>query len=754
MFSRAAGEEGWTLHAEGRVGADAAPPERARIDPEALTAGLTPEDVSAFYRSKADEGVHLGPRFRTMRALWSGDGEAAGEVALPASVDRRGAEVHPVLLDGCLQVVATARKRAGLEDDGAYLVFGCDRFWLSEALGEQVLCHARLRPPSEAATSGDGPLEVISGDLRIYTPDGVEIGGLSGYTVKRATRAALLSATEGVKDLLYEVVWRDADLAESAPPADFLPGPAAVAAAADPFSAYLAAEGVDAAGRAALLGDLERLAWSYALMTLERMGWERRPGETLDPEPLRQGLGVAEEHRKLFRRICELLVAAGVLEIQGDGFGVMVGADEPLPAGLPADPEQFADWMAGQYPHGSNEIGLFRRSAGALADVLVGRADPLTLLFSSGEPTAADLYRKAPVARAANRMLRDAVARLLSDLPSERRLRVLEVGAGTGSATAAVLPELPEGRLDYFYTDISAGFFAEAEAQFGGAEAGIDYRVLDIEVDPIEQGFDRHGYDLVIASNVLHATRLLPETLAHCRAVLAPSGQLVALENLRGQGWLDLTFGQLDGWWRFADDYRPHHALAGPAVWCRALADAGYEAAEVLGLETSDSTATPDRGVIIAAGPVEVTEPAGLWLIAADSSGVADGLAAELAARNQAVVLAGDGPAAGGAAATPGVTRLEVESERRDSWRDHLEALPGDIPLCGVVHLTGADGHGPGATTDELAGDIRRSAASALALLQGLADTGTTPGSGVWFVTRGAQVLEKEQTGGLAGATL
>ena len=756
IFSRGAGAEGWTLHAEGQVGVDATPPERARIDPDALTAGLTREDVSAFYRSKADEGVHLGPRFRTLRALWSGDGEAAGEVVLPESVDRRATEVHPVLLDGCLQVVATARKRSGLEDDGAYLVFGCDRFWLAAALPERVFCHARLRPPSEAAASGDGPLEVISGDLRIFGADGVQIGGLSGYTVKRATRAALLTATEGTEDLLYEVVWRDRDLAPAMPPADFLPGPAAVAAAADPFSAYLAAEGVDAPGRAALLGDLERLAWSYALVTLERMGWERQACATLDPEQLRQRLGVAEEHRKLFRRMFELLGAAGVVENEGDGFRVVVGADDPLPAGLPADPEEFADWMAAQYPHGSNEVGLFRRSAGALADVLVGGADPLTLLFSSGEPTAADLYRKAPVARAANRMLRDAVARLLGDLPADRRLRVLEVGAGTGSATAAILPELPEGRLDYVYTDISAGFFAEAEAQFGGLEAGIDYRVLDIEVDPITQGFDRHGYDLVIASNVLHATRLLPETLAHCREVLAPSGQLVALENLRGQGWLDLTFGQLDGWWRFADDYRPHHALAGPEVWRRALADAGFTGAEVLGLETSDSTATPDRGVIIAAGPAEVTEPAGVWVLAADHSGVADGLATELAARNQAVVLAGPEPGSNGSEGpgTSGVSRVQVEPEQRDSWRALLEALPGDIPLRGVVHLTGTDGHGPGATTDELAGDTRRAAASALALLQGLADADAIPANGVWFVTRGAQVLEKERTGELAGATL
>ena len=167
----------------------------------------------------------------------------------------------------------------------------------------------------------------------------------------------------------------------------------------------------------------------------------------------------------------------------------------------------------------------------------------MPLLFSSEEPSAADLYRKAPAARAANRMLGDAVAALLREVPDERPLRILEVGAGTGSATAAVLPELPVGRYHYVYTDISAGFFAEAESLFGGPEASIEYRVLDIEQDPVAQGFDPHSYDLIIASNVLHATRYLDETLRHCRDLLAPSGQLVALENLRVQGWLDLTFG-------------------------------------------------------------------------------------------------------------------------------------------------------------------------------------------------------------------
>ena len=63
----------------------------------------------------------------------------------------------------------------------------------------------------------------------------------------------------------------------------------------------------------------------------------------------------------------------------------------------PGDIEEFVTRMIKRYPHGSTEIGLFQRCGGALADVLRGRADPLTLLFSSGEPTPADLYLKAPV---------------------------------------------------------------------------------------------------------------------------------------------------------------------------------------------------------------------------------------------------------------------------------------------------------------------------------------------------------------------
>ena len=756
VFSKG-GESEWTLHVECRVPAGAPiPPATERIDLEALKTGMSTMDVTAYYRARADTGIDLGPSFQTLGSIWARPGEALGEVSIPETLDRTGLEIHPLVLDGCFQVVGAARGLAGTQGSTTYLPFGWDRMWLAGKLPERVFCHVCMSTVSEETgnETAEAP-QVQTGELRIYDPNGVLIGNLSGYTVKRATREALLSAIQGIDDLLYEVVWRENPLAPGLEYADFFPAPSRVKKNALMFDDYLRDAGVEPEGRSALLADLEQWSRSFALANLDRLGWQRRIGDTVEPEELRRRLKVKAEHKRLFRRMLEMLAKSGVLEERDDGFAVLLGSGDPWPKELPENPEAFADQMAERYSHGLTEIGLFRRSGSALVDVLRGRADPLTLLFSSGEPTAADLYLRAPVARAANRMLGEAVRTLMSGLPVGRRLRVIEVGAGTGSATASVLPELPAGRFEYVYTDISAGFFSEAEARFGDAGGAIEYRPLDIEKDPIEQGFEAHAYDLMIASNVLHATRYLEETLGHCRKLLAPSGQVVALENLSGLGWMDLTFGQLDGWWRFADDYRPHHALASPAVWRQALGDAGFAEVEVLGVDEADTSRTFDKGVIVAQGPAEVKESPSLWILAADEGGAAADLAERLAARNQTVVLTGrEYPSAHDWAGNPGVRLVGMEAARRESWHALLENIPRDLPLGGLVHFAALDGHGAKATTDEIANDVQRAGASALAMVQGLADSDLTPEKGVWFVTCGAQILERERGGEIAGATL
>ena len=757
ILSRGGTDQEWTLHAEGRVSTSPSPgasPVAASVSPARLKADLAPIELTAYYRAKAEVGIDLGPSFRTLVALWSRPGEALGEVCLPNSVAETGLDIHPLVLDGCFQVMGAARAPVGSNEGVTYLPFGWERLTLPDRLPDRLLCHVRLRGVSNSA--GTELPEVISADIALYELGGAPIGVVSGYTVKRATRSALLAAVDGIEELLYEVTWRDCALPAGMPSADFLPSPSATASRSQPFSRYLAEEGVKVADETDLQAEMERASWCYALLALESLGWTRTASEVVDPSELRERLAVLPEHDRLFLRMLEILARSGVLQPKGAGFAVTVGAAEPLPDEMPRDGEAFLAKLTERFPHATNEVGLFRRCAGALPEVLRGNEDPLSLLFGDSEPRAGDLYRRAPVWRAANRMLGAVVQTLLDKLPEGRRLRVLEVGAGIGSATECILPELPGGNFDYMYTDISAGFFAEAEARFNAEGHSIDYRVLDIEKDPAAQGLELHGYDLVIAANVLHATRYLDETLAHCGALLAPSGLLVALENQRDRSWMDLIFGQLDGWWRFADGYRADHALVGPDVWRRALAHAGFTESAVLGVDQSQAASLPDRGVIVAQGPAEIALSAGSWILAADRGGVAAALATQLAARNQRVVLAGGGLERTGVAAEgeAEIVAAPVQMERRESWRALVEGLPPDVPFAGVVHLVAQDGHGADATTAEMAADMKRTAASALALVQGIADADAVPEKGLWFITRGAQVLERERIGQLSGAGL
>ena len=189
------------------------------------------------------------------------------------------------------------------------------------------------------------------------------------------------------------------------------------------------------------------------------------------------------------------------------------------------------------------------------------------------------------------------MGRLRASLPPGRVLRILEVGAGTGGATAALLDALPEGAARYCFTDLSQLFLAAAAKRF--ARADLQFARLDIEQDPQPQGFAPESLDLIVAANVLHATSDVRQSLAHIRGLLAPGGVLVLVETTEARRWVDIVFGLTEGWWRFADrDLRPDHPLLSRTRWLEVLAEAGF---------TAD--ALPAGEIVLAQKPLPATLP-------------------------------------------------------------------------------------------------------------------------------------------------
>ena len=159
-------------------------------------------------------------------------------------------------------------------------------------------------------------------------------------------------------------------------------------------------------------------------------------------------------------------------------------------------------------------------------------------------------------------------------------LRVLEIGAGTGGTTTNLLEGLKSEfgeRLysKYSYTDISSGFFVAAKERFKGYQ-NIEFSVLDITKDPLEQGFEEGGYDLIVAANVIHATPYLKDTLKNVRKLLHPKGRLLLQELDMQAKWMGFIMGGFPGWWLGDKDDRPDEPYISPERWDRELKASGF----------------------------------------------------------------------------------------------------------------------------------------------------------------------------------
>ncbi|RAL00155.1 polyketide synthase [Aspergillus ibericus CBS 121593] len=161
---------------------------------------------------------------------------------------------------------------------------------------------------------------------------------------------------------------------------------------------------------------------------------------------------------------------------------------------------------------------------------------------------------------------------------SSPQLRILEIGAGTGSATAGALRALVDYRGDrsfsrYVVTDITPGFLIPLQEQHGSQ---LEYAVLDISLPPADQGFDVSSFDLVIASNVIHATPSLNKTLSNVKTLLRPGGWLMLHELSAAVPYVDWVMGTLPGWWLGEADQRLGRPYVTVERWNDELVKAGF----------------------------------------------------------------------------------------------------------------------------------------------------------------------------------
>ncbi|KAL5583932.1 hypothetical protein FOVSG1_015283 [Fusarium oxysporum f. sp. vasinfectum] len=216
---------------------------------------------------------------------------------------------------------------------------------------------------------------------------------------------------------------------------------------------------------------------------------------------------------------------------------------------------------------------------GNMGDILYGKKTSLEVLVPDGLLT--EMYQEGHMLVGAYPQLSNAL-RCLGHASS--RLRILEIGAGTGGATRVAMRALsgPNGiksYASYTFTDISPGFLTSAKSSLQEFP-DMEFSILDIEQDPEEQGYDA-VYDVVLASQSIHATASMARTLDNCRRLLKPGGKLILVESTRTRVLAGLLYGTMTGYWLGIDDDRSEGPFMSIQKWDLRLKEVGFSGVEL-----------------------------------------------------------------------------------------------------------------------------------------------------------------------------
>jgi NADPH:quinone reductase-like Zn-dependent oxidoreductase/acyl carrier protein/SAM-dependent methyltransferase len=438
--------------------------------------------------------------------------------------------LHPVLLDACLQsLLGILSGRAGPQRPVAYLP---QRLARLELFGDG----AAVRYCEVAVKSRTG--RSVVADFRLADASGNILAEMHGFRFRRMP----LTADGAAEPSLYEFRALPGASDDRHAKAS-LPRPTALAAQA--------ASNVEREWQALRRGAyyeqfvplLEALVSAYAFEALRALGATHR---AFTPEGLSQSAEIPEERTYLLRRLLEFL--------RDDGIATCSEGEWMLPDDVEL-PDSNAIWrrMLADFAAYLPELTVIGRCGMHLQDVLRGDVDASSLLSPvRGVPAVEHLFVTSPTIRVVGSAVRAVMRDIVRNWPSNRRLRILEIGDGSSTLAGALVHLLPGELRDYVIAtrdDESRGHVAPRFADV----PHVRVIALDIRGDLADQELPKDAFDVVIAPSTLHSPTDMPAALENLRRLLSTDG-LLLLPGRRRDRLVDFVFavdpeerGRFDG---------------------------------------------------------------------------------------------------------------------------------------------------------------------------------------------------------------
>jgi thioester reductase-like protein len=677
---------------------------------EAIRARCNHEHTGeAFYEHMASCGLIYGPMFQAVRHVWYRQGESLGEIVLPQKLESSNHRYafHPSLLDACIQVTTCTHHS---ETKGSDLVLRLpvflERIRYYAHPGERFWAHTWLVRDSSSAASYDCTVYSDKGEVLI------EFKGMKGQVV-HGNKA---SAHGPIEKLFYEQEWQLAPLSthqNKSHPAIFFPK----------TSRLVSKLQERAAQRATELGLQERYAEVKPKVDDLCAALLERALEELEGKPV-NGVSAAS--------------ISGVAPQMVPALERLLARRESREGKSSHEKSELErKWreIVNAFPAFLPDMILLDRCGEALVKILKGELSVDEAMVPGGALNQLEqYYAKSFRFRVPHDVLRLAIAEIIGGTPEGRRLKILEVGAGTGGLSAEIVPALQEGLADYYFTDKSAETFSRVEQKLRDYSF-VKYEVFDLNYPPDQALFQAHSFDLIIAGSVLQATSSLQDSLAHLRGLLAPGGMLL-IENVAADSWLDdLTFGLSEGNHPSPLTGESSKALLSPLGFTDIENVTGTDSGPIVILArapgASETTTTENSTAVL-----PEAKSSGTWLLLEDKKGWARKIGQELKIRGQDCIYAQPGEA---------LSRKSADEFLvNPSQPEEMVKLLAELPhLKGILHLWSLDTNSDATslTAADLVAAERLTCHATLHLVKALEGKSTPPQ--LWLLTAGAQAVGK-----------
>lgn len=547
----------WTQHAKGVIDVEFEDLTKApsmKVDEKrnnaitGYTRLINPADLFANLRSV---GISHGPMFQNIKSIVQSGTERRSEatiVVADTSMPRdlvRNHVLHPTTLDSIVTAAYSALPGVGAHEESAKVPRSIEKLWVSSKISHETGHCFKSNSTISHADSNTVQADVllIDGDDEDVSGGGLPVLEIQGLSYQSLGRSALRGQSKPwEREVCSKIEWAlDISLAS---PATF-----------NSIKKRLS-HGVDLIEDNTII-DLRRVCLYYIEEALAVLSHS----DTTQLEA---------HHAKYYKWMQDQMKRASIgLLGPGSAYWMLDSSSE----------RRRRIELAAQ---ASVDGEMVRRLGPHIAEILRHEVAPLELMMK--DELLYNYYGNTLKSERCTSQLAELMRHAIHKNP---RARILEIGAGTGGGTEALLRAL--GNIEsggplavsFHFTDVSSGFFEAARRKFQAWGDLLTFDKLDVEQDPAAQGFELGSYDIVVSCECLHVTKSMARTMANVRSLMKPGGALLLVETTQDQLDLQFSFGLLPGWWQSEEPERTSSPSLSVPFWDQVLKHAGFTGVDI-----------------------------------------------------------------------------------------------------------------------------------------------------------------------------